>query len=129
MSCAMFPMGSVLSLMFFNILINDIYTGIECTLRIFVDDTKLCGAVDLLEGHDAIQRDLDWLKKWAQENFMRLKKPKCKVLHQSHGNLHCQYKVGNVRIEHRPTRTDLGILVDGELDMRQQCALTAQKAN
>ena len=49
MSCAMFPMGSVLSLMFFNILINDIYTGIECTLRIFVDDTKLCGAVDLLE--------------------------------------------------------------------------------
>jgi len=43
------------------------------------DDTKLSGAVDMPEGQDAIQTDLDELKKWAPVNLVRLNKAKCKM--------------------------------------------------
>ena len=67
--------------MFFNIFINYIDSEVNCTLSNFVDDTKLCCVIDMLEIWGAIQKDLDRLEQWAQVNIMRLNKSKCKVLH------------------------------------------------
>ena len=73
--------------------------------------------------------DLGRLEQWAQVNLMRFNRAKCKVLHLGYGNPHYQYKLGDVRMEHSPAEKDLGVLMNGRLDMSQQHDLTAQKAN
>lgn len=70
-----------------SVFVGDMDGGIQCTLSIFANDTKLCSAIDMMEGkfpcwREAILRDLDRLERRACASLMEFNKVKCNVLHQ-----------------------------------------------
>ncbi|KAK4823863.1 hypothetical protein QYF61_007511 [Mycteria americana] len=99
-----------------------------CTLSKFADDAKLGGVADTPDGCAAIQRDLDRLEKWAERD-LKFKKGKCEVLHLGRNNPMHLYVLGANQLERCLAEKDLGIPVNTELNMSQQCPLAAKAAN
>ena len=81
-----------------------------------IDDIKLSGAADMLEGRYVIQRDLDGPEEWSHANLMKFK-AKCKVLHPGWSNLKHKYRLDREWLESSPEEKDLGMSADERPNM------------
>ena len=115
------PQDSVLDLVF----IYDVDEGTECSLSKLADDTNLRGSVDLLE------RSTEGSGQTGSKgrgHFYEVQQGLVPVLHFSHINPIQCYRLGEEWMESCLAEKDLGVLVDNQLYISQQCAQVAKKA-
>lgn len=93
----------------------------ECLLSMFVEDTKLGGVPESLEGHTAMQRDLCRLEKSANRILM-----KTKALHLRRNNPRYQDMLEATQLGRSPTEQDLRVLVDTKLNVSLQCSFSVK---
>ena len=61
------PQGSVLRPILFLIYVNDIPEMVNCSIKMFADDTKLFRTVKSIDDCNILQNDLDTLSQWTNE--------------------------------------------------------------
>ncbi|KAJ7426595.1 hypothetical protein WISP_14484 [Willisornis vidua] len=99
------------------------------TPSISLQRTLNCVNVALLESRNALQEDLNSLDRWPKASCMSLNKATCWVLHFHHKKPRHHYRLEEEWLESCLAEKDLGVLVNGWLNMSQQCAQVAKKAS
>ena len=74
------PQGTVFSLIFFLICINDIQSGISSRMRLFADDSVIYRTINSHSYHLALRDDITKLHLWASKWQMTFKPEKCNVM-------------------------------------------------
>ena len=131
------PQGSVLGPILFLIFINDLPLEVISHVSLFADDSKLFSKIvseqnrdkDNHNGIEALQRDLDAAKEWANRWKMEFNVDKCKIMHLGPTNPKHTYTMGGTNLEVTSGEKDLGVLVDDKLDFRSHIKGIVGKAN
>ena len=85
------PQGSVLGPILFLIYVNDIPEMVNCSIKMFADDTKLFRTVKSIDDCNILQNDLDTLSQWTNEWLLSFNVDKCKVMHIGKNNPKLEY--------------------------------------
>jgi hypothetical protein len=123
------PQGSVLGPVLFIIYINDIDCSVINKLSKFADDTKVYSVVASQEQVTQLQLDLVNLFKWSQDWQMLFNLEKCKVMHFGKRNVKTVYSLGGTELKEVTQEKDLGIIVQNDLKVSQQCVKATKTGN
>lgn len=123
------PQGSVLGPLLFVLFINDIDRSVLNKLSKFADDTKVYSTVSTIDHINRLQLDLRNLFDWSVEWNMLFNVSKCKVLHFGKNNVNAEYSMGGVILEAVKIEKDLGVMIQDDLKVAQQCVKAVKTAN
>nr|XP_034835586.1 uncharacterized protein LOC117992047 [Maniola hyperantus] len=124
--------GSNLGPLQFILMVNDLPEVVtESTCLLFADDLKLVMEVGEISDHDhRLQRDIDAVSKWSQENKLHFNVSKCSVMTFSRARAprHHQYQLEGQTLRRVTEVRDLGIQFSADLNFRKHVADTCKRA-
>ena len=123
------PQGSVLGPILFLVYINDLEEGVTGNILKFADDTKLFTKTKEIGDKQNLQDDIDKLVKWSEKWQMLFNFGKCKCLHIGPGNTSMNYEMGGTILSTTVKEKDLGVTMDANMKVSEQCRIAASKAN
>ena len=123
------PQGSVLGPILFLVYINDLEEGVTGNILKFADDTKLFTKTKEIGDKQNLQDDIDKLVKWSEKWQMLFNFGKCKCLHIGPGNTSMNYEMGGTILSTTVKEKDLGVTMDANMKVSEQCGIAASKAN
>ena len=75
------PQGSVLGPLLFILYVNDITDGLQSTLEMFADDSKLYRIIQTPQDVNILQEDLNFISNWSRLWLLKFNTLKCTVIH------------------------------------------------
>ena len=113
----------------FLMYINDIEENLNSTVLKFADDTKVLKVIDDHHCHADLQNDIKGLKKWAKLWQMQFNVDKCKMMHFGFNNTRHTHTMNNKEIQTVSEEKDLGVIIQVNLKVGKQVAVSVAKAN
>ncbi|MCP4461111.1 MAG: hypothetical protein GY816_24285, partial [Cytophagales bacterium] len=134
------PQGSILGPILFVLFINDLPTGLDpgTEIALYADDTKIWRSIRNQRDHELLQKDIDYLNSWAEQNKMSFHPKKCKVLSVLSKpspflgilpNIGYIYNLGDSMLQFADTERDLGVDMTKNFTFNDQCSRLLAKAS
>ena len=121
--------GSVLGPILFLLYINDLEEGVTGKILKFADYTKLLRKVKEIGDKQNLQDDIDKLVKLSEKWQMLFNFGKCKCLHTRPGNTGMNYEMGGTILSKTVKEKDLGVTMNANMKVSEQCRIAASKGN
>ena len=126
------PQGSLLRPILFLIYVNDIPETVNCSIKMFADDTKLFRTVKTIDDCNILQNDLNTLSQWTSDWLLSFNVDKCKVMHIGKNNPKIDYIMrteneNRILIETSEEK-DLGVWITNDLKHEKQVIAASQRA-
>ena len=128
------PKGSVLGPLLFILYVNDITGGLQSTLEMFADNSKLYRIIRNPCDSETLQQDLNHISNWSKLWLLNFNTMKCSVM-QLDRNAKVTYTLFNLATNSntllRPTleQKDLGVWITPSMTFSVHCHKSAGKAN
>jgi len=105
--------GSVLRPLQFLVYVNDIWRNINSSIRLFADDCKIYRKITNRNNIEKLQKDLDTLGEWAEENRIKINPGKSKAIRFTTAQVKnpLGYSIGEQKIPEVSSCKYLGIIL------------------